>query len=184
MDIEDEIPDESDETGSDELLSADSLRLPVSANILVRVHAVRAWLHRRQQEAAIQVGEAALHLQEMGMEEPQELYTRRRARQRLSERHERAQQALTNAQERLSAYEEAQTLLEDCIAHNNGERVLVEYYLQLEEQAATGVSLSSKAETGVDEQSRQPRHSQAWYSVIADVQHRVEHVGTPSEEEE
>jgi hypothetical protein len=183
MDIEDEIPDESDETGSDELLSEDNLRLPESANILVRVHAVRAWLHRRQQEAAIQVGEAALHLQEMGMEEPQELYARRRARQLSTERRERAQQALTDAQERLSAYEEAQTLLEDCIAHTNGARVLVEYYLLLEEQAATGVLSSSEAETGVDEQSRRPPHSRVWYRAIADVQHRVEHVGIPSEEE-
>ena len=184
MDIEDEIPDESSETGSDELLSEDNLRLPESANILVRVHAVRAWLMRRQHEAAIQVGEAALHLQEMETEEPQELSMRRRARQLLTERRTRAQQALTDAQERLSAYEEAQTLLEDCIAHNNGERVLVEYYLLLEEQVAKVVFLSSKAETGVDEQSGQPRHSQAWYSAIADVQHRVEQVGIRENEED
>jgi hypothetical protein len=181
MDSEDEIPDASDEVGSDELLSEDNLRLPESANILVRVHAVRAWLHRRQQEAAIQVGEAALHLQEMGMEEPQELYARRRSRQLFTERRERAQQALTDAQERLSAYEEAQTLLEDCIAHNNGERVLVEYYLLLEEQVDTTILPSNKDR--VDGQRDQPAHSQIWYSAIADVQHRVEHVGIQSEEE-
>jgi hypothetical protein len=177
MDIDDEIPDESSETGSDELLSEDNLRLPESANILVRVHAVRAWLTRRQHEAAIQVGEAALHLQEMEAEEPQELSMRRRTRQLLTERRARAQQALTGAQERLSAYERAQALLEECIAHTSGERVLVEYYLLLEEQVVT--STFPQVE---DESADQP-HSPAWFSAIADVQHRVEHVGIPSEEE-
>lgn len=178
MDIDDELPDESSETGSDELLSEDNLRLPESANILVRVHAVRAWLTRRQYEAAIQVGEAALHLQEMETEEPQELSMRRRARQLLTERRARAQQAVTDAQERLSAYEKAQALLEECIAHTSGERVLVEYYLLLEEQAAT-----SNLPQVEDEAADQLPHSPAWFSAIADVQHRVEHVGIPAEEE-
>ena len=115
------------------------------------------------------------------MEEPQELYARRRSRQLFTERRERAQQALTDAQERLSAYEEAQALLEDCIAHNNGERVLVEYYLLLEEQVDTTILLSNKDR--IDGQRDQPAHSQAWYSAIADVQHRVEHVGIQSQEE-
>ena len=48
-----------DEMGSDELLSDDNLRLPESANILVRLHAVQAWLSRRYDEATIEVGEAA-----------------------------------------------------------------------------------------------------------------------------
>ncbi|HJT59308.1 MAG TPA: hypothetical protein VJ761_22565 [Ktedonobacteraceae bacterium] len=169
MDNDDETLDESNETGSDELLSEDNLRLPESANILVRVHAVSAWLARRRDEATIQVGEAALHLQELSMEEPQELRLRRRAQQLFTERRERAQQALVDAQERVSAYEEAQALLEECIAHNNGERVLVEYYLLLEEQAAA--------------QADQPPRTPSWYSAIADVQHRVEHVGIPNEEE-
>lgn len=177
MDIDDELPDESNETGSDELLSEDNLRLPESANILVRVHAVRAWLTRRQHEAAIQVGEAALHLQEMETEEPQEL-SMRRARQLLTERRTRAQQALTDAQERLSAYEKAQALLEECIAHASGDRVLVEYYLLLEEEAATRDSPQNKGEA-----ADQPSHSPAWFSAIADVQHRIEHVGIPAEEE-
>ena len=177
MDIDDELPDESSETGSDELLSEDNLRLPESANILVREHAVRAWLTRRQHEAAIQVGEAALHLQEMETEEPQELSMRRRARQLLAERRARAQQAVTDAQERLSAYEKAQALLEECIAHTSGERVLVEYYLLLEEQAAT----SNPPQ--VEDEADQLPHSPAWFSAIADVQHRVEHVGIPTEEE-
>ena len=169
MDNDDETLDESNETGSDELLSEDNLRLPESANILVRVHAVRAWLARRRDEATIQVGEAALHLQEIAMEEPQELRVRRRAQQLLAERRERAQQALVEAQERVSAYEEAHALLEECLAHNNGERVLVEYYLLLEERTAT--------------QADQPPHTPSWYSAIADVQHRVEHVGIAVEEE-
>ncbi len=112
MDIDDELPEESDEVGSDELLSEDNLRLPESANILVRVHAVRAWLVRRREEAAIQVGEVALHLQQLAMEEPQEPRLRRRSQQLLTGRREQAQQALTDAQERLSAYEDAQALLE------------------------------------------------------------------------
>ena len=181
MDIDDEIPGESGETGSDELLSQDNLRLPESANILVRVHAVRAWLTRRQHEAAIQVGEAVLHLQEMEMEEPQELRMRRRARQLFTERRERAQQALTDVQERLSAYEEAQALLEDCMAHTSGERVLVEYYLLLEEQVATR-TLPHNGDEVAGQPDQRP-HSPAWFSAIADVQHRVEHVGIPAEEE-
>ena len=42
MDYDNEIPDASTEIGSDELLSDEQLRLPESANILVRTHAVRA----------------------------------------------------------------------------------------------------------------------------------------------
>src|SRR5258706_10750627 len=102
MNIDDEIPGESGETGSDELLSEDNLRLPESANILVRVHAVRAWLVRRRGEAAIQVGEGALHLQKMALEQPQEPRIRRRAQQLLTEGRVRAQQALVNAQERMN----------------------------------------------------------------------------------
>ena len=181
MNTDDEIPGESGEIGSDELLSEDNLRLPESANILVRVHAVRAWLARRRDEAAIQLGEAALHLQEIALEEPQEPRMRRRAQQLLTERREQAQQALVNAQERMSAYEEAQALLEDCIAHTNGERVLVEYYLLLEERANPG-SLSHNEDEAIG-QSDQPPHAPAWFSAIADVQHRVEHVGIPAEEE-
>ena len=44
MDNDDDFADTSIEIGSDELLSDDDLRLPESANILVRTHAVRAWL--------------------------------------------------------------------------------------------------------------------------------------------
>src|SRR5436309_3031254 len=123
-----------DETGSDELLSDDNLRLPENANILVRLHAVRAWLSRRHDETSIEVGEAAIALQELRQEDAVE--SRPRRRMRLGEdtqRFQRAQHALVAAQQRLSAYEEAQTILEDCVAHTSGERVLVEYYLTLEE---------------------------------------------------
>ena len=68
-----------DEIGSDELLSDENLRLPEGANILARLHAVRAWLSRRHDEAAIEVGEAALALQEMMQEEAVETRPRRRA---------------------------------------------------------------------------------------------------------
>ncbi|MFL5653937.1 MAG: hypothetical protein ACJ8CB_07150, partial [Ktedonobacteraceae bacterium] len=80
------------------------------------------------------------------------------------------QQVLLEAQQRLSAYEEAQSLLEDCIAHTSGERVLVEYYLALEDlvQAATRANQPGQA----------PR-----LRALADVQHRVEHVGAPNEED-
>ena len=168
MDIDDETSDSSVETGSDELLSDDNLRLPESASILVRIHAVRAWLARRYEETAIEVGEAALVLQEMMMQEPQE--TRLRRRERQSQQLSHIQQVLLEAQQRLSAYEEAQSLLEDCIAHTSGERVLVEYYLALEDpvQAATQANQPGQA----------PR-----LRALADVQHRVEHVGAPNEED-
>ena len=170
MDIDDETSDSSVETGSDELLSDDDLRLPESASILVRIHAVRAWLARRYEETAIEVGEAALVLQEMMMQEPQETRLRRRERQSQQEQLSHIQQVLLEAQQRLSAYEEAQSLLEDCIVHTSGERVLVEYYLALEElvQAATQANQPGQA----------PR-----LRALADVQHRVEHVGAPNEED-
>ena len=69
-----------DEMGSDELLSDDNLRLPESANILVRLHAVQAWLSRRYDEATIEVGKAALGLQEVMQEDALETRVRRRMR--------------------------------------------------------------------------------------------------------
>ena len=125
----------NDELGSDELLSDENLRLPESANILVRLHAVRAWLSRRCDEATIEVGEAAIVLQEMMQEQAVATRPRRRMHQieAVQEQFQRVQKALTESQQRLSAYEEAQSILEDCVAHTSGERVLVEYYLTLEE---------------------------------------------------
>ena len=168
---DDEFSD--DELGSDELLSDENLRLPASANILVRLHAVRAWLSRRRDEATIEVGEAAIVLQEMMQEEAVETRPRRRMHQieAVQEQFQRAQKALTESQQRLSAYEEAQSILEDCVAHTSGERILVEYYLTLEE-------LVLQSQEQVDEtEDRSP-----WLEAMSDVLHRIEHVGTPDEE--
>src|SRR5436309_3111492 len=129
---EDHEPDD-EEIGSDELLFDENLRLPESANILVRLHAVRAWLSRRHDEATVEVGEAALTLQEIMQEESGDTRMRRREQQLQRERLQQVQQSLNEAQQRVSAYEEAQSLLEECIAHTSGERVLVEYYLTLED---------------------------------------------------
>ena len=162
-----------DEIGSDELLSDENLRLPESANILVRLHAVRAWLSRRHDEASIEVGEAALALQEIMQEETVATRPRRRMHQVEAEQQQfqRAQKALAESQQRLSAYEEAQSILEDCVAHTSGERVLVEYYLTLEE-----LVLQSQ------EQMDQTKDRSPWLDALSDVLHRIEHVGTPDEE--
>ncbi len=161
-----------EEIGSDELLSDENLRLPESANILVRLHAVRAWLSRRHDEATIEVGEAALALQELMQGDATETRPRRRMDQvEEARRFQRVQQWLVAAQQRLSAYEEAQSILEDCVAHTSGERVLVEYYLTLEE-----LVLQSQ------EHMDQERQRSPWLDALADVLRRVEHVGTPDEE--
>jgi len=178
MDIDNNLPlhydsePADDEVGSDELLSDDNLRLPESANILVRLHAVQAWLSRRYDEATIEVGNAALGLQEVMQED--QLETRVRRRMRIgedSQRFIRVQQALAEAQQRQSAYEEAQTILEDCVAHTSGERVLVEYYLTLEELILRSL-----------EQVERDEDHAPWLEAMSDVLHRVEHVGTPDEE--
>ena len=170
MDYDDEIPGTSTEIGSDELLSDDNLRLPESANILVRTHAVRAWLTRRCEETAMEIGEAALIVQQAMMQEPQETRLRRRERQNLEWQIDQQQKVLKEAQQRLNAYEEAQALLEDCIAHTSGARVLVEYYLALEDlvQSIT--------------QASQPEDASR-LQALADVQQRVEVVGAPYEDE-
>lgn len=169
-----EDPSNNDETGSDELLSDDNLHLPEGANVLVRLHAVRAWLMRRRDEAGIEVGEAALALQEMIQEEGVEQRPRRRAQQfeAMQRRFLHAQETLAKSQQRLRAYEEAQSILEECVTHTNGERVLVEYYLTLEERV-----LQSQ------EQVDQSEVRAPWYEAMSDVLHRIEHVGTPDEEE-
>jgi leucyl aminopeptidase (aminopeptidase T) len=168
MDFDDEISDISTEIGSDELLADDSLRLPESANILVRLHAVRAWLTRRYEETTLEVGEAALALQEQSMLTQPETRLRRRERHSQEERLAHVQQELNETRQRLDAYEEAQALLEDCIDHTSGERVLVEYYLTLEDllQSISPEDLTSQA----------PR-----LRALADVQHRIEHVGVTEE---
>ncbi len=162
------------EPGSDELLSDENLRLPEGANILVRLHAVRAWLSRKLDEARIEVGEAALALQNMMQEQVVETRPRRRMHQAdtLQEQFQRTQKALAAAQQRLSAYEEAQSILEDCVAHTSGERVLVEYYLTLEELVVEKQAQVEKS-----------RGLSPWLDAMSDVLHRIEHVGTSDEEE-
>ncbi|HLG62745.1 MAG TPA: hypothetical protein VKY19_12470 [Ktedonosporobacter sp.] len=168
MNFEDESFDDTTEKGSDELLSDDNLRLPENANVLVRLHAIRAWLTRRQQETTIEMGENALALQE-AMQEGDYSRLRRREREALAERLQHAQETLHAAQLRLETYEEAETLLEDCITHTtSGERVLVEYYLMLEELLN---------DVNMHEDASSPR-----LRALADVQHRVERVGAPGEE--
>ena len=170
MDYNDDFASTSIEIGSDELLSDDDLRLPESANILVRTHAVRAWLARRREESTIEVGEAALALQQVMLQEPQETRLRRRERQNLQWQLDQQQQVLKEAQQRLDGYIEAEALLEDCITHTSGERVLVEYYLALENL------VHSITQANQSEQS--PR-----LQALFDVQHRVEHAGAPNEED-
>lgn len=160
-----------EETGSDELLADDDLRLPENANVLVRVHAVRAWLERRIEEATIEAGTAALAMQEAFNAPGEETRPRRRMLQ--SPATPPAQQ-LANAQQRIQAIEEAQALLEDYIAHTNGERVLVEYYLALEQLLIdNGYALSGET----------PLQHTPWLDTMLDVLQRVERVGTPQEEE-
>ena len=151
-----------DVPGSDELLASDDLRLPESANILVRLHALRVWLNRRYVETELEVGTAALDLQEAMREIESNPRPRRSVQNNFLS--ERAQRYLSFAQQRLSAYDEARTLLEDCVAHTTtSERLLVEYYLSLEE-------LVQAAGTPPDS---------PWLAAMAEIMHRVEQVGAP-----
>lgn len=160
-----------EETGSDELLADDNLRLPEGANVLVRVHAVRAWLERRHQEATIEAGMAALAMQEVLNAPGEETRPRRRVLQ--SPAMPPAQEQLAQAQQRIQAIEEAQALLEECLAHTNGERVLVEYYLAIEQLLINnGYTLSAE----------NPVQHTPWLDTMLDVLQRVERVGTPQEE--
>jgi hypothetical protein len=170
MNSDDEFLEETTETGSDDLLADDDLRLPDNANTLVRLHAVRAWLARRQVETGREIGEAALALQQALQTESQETHMRRRERQIQAERMQHQQKALLDAQQRMHAYEEAEALLEECVSHTtSGERVLVEYYLTLEELVENAT------------QDNDGEHS-PWLQAVEDVQHRIEHVGSSNEE--
>ena len=171
MDNDDEYLEEATERGSDELLSDDDLRLPEGASPLVRLHAVRAWLTRRQQEASIEIGAAALTLQEMLENTQPEARLRRREREMLAERLQQTQQHFQIAQQRLNAYEEAAALLEEYVTHTTpGPRLLVEYYLALENIIQASLQEDS------DDQS--PR-----LQVLFDVLHRVEHVSVSYEDD-
>ena len=186
VDFDDETLDTDSEIGSDELLSDDNLRLPEAASILVRVHAVRAWLARRYEETTREVGAAALTLQEAMQQPVPETRMRRRERQQQQEQTDHLQRHLNTAQLRLRTYEEAQALLEECITHTSGERVLVEYYLALEELVqdiiesnasdAPDTSDTSDIPDATNDLDQRPR-----LQALADVQHRVERVGAPGE---
>ena len=172
MDSNDESLEDTIETGSDELLSDDSLRLPESANPLVRLHAVRAWLRRRQQESTFEMGEAALRLQDLQHEDIDAPRLRRREREELMQRVQHAQDALQRAQALLGAYEEAEATLEDCVDHLTvGERLLVEYYLVLEDIIQTSIEEDRDS-------SSSPR-----IEALLDVQQRVERIGSPQEDD-
>jgi hypothetical protein len=172
MDSDDELDPETTEIGSDELLSDDNLRLPEGASPLVRVHAVRSWLKRRQQDTTLEIGEAALTLQETQLEAMQDTTRlRRREQQRLADRVQQAQQDFQKAQQRLNIYEELSELLEEYITHTtSNERLLVEYYLQLEEM----MQIEEQKEEDAD-RSR--------LRVITEILHRIEQVSAPEIDE-
>jgi hypothetical protein len=172
MDHEGDLPHEI-EKGSDELLADDHLRLPEGASFLVRIHAVRSWLTRRQQEANLAIGRAALALQDVMEQRSTKL--RRREQLAVQERIQDVQQQLQVAQQQLQAFEEAEALFEECIAHTtSSERALVEYYLSLEDlmqehsEESTALSASPVGRR----------------SALAEVQRRVEHVGIAQGEDE
>ncbi len=170
-DHEEDISPSEGESGSDNLLAADNLRLPAGANILVRLHAMRAWLRRRVRESELEVGRAALDLQdiarttEIPASSQRLARTRRRAAGDSLIQH--AQRKLVAAQRHLSAYEEARELLEDYVAHTTvGDRLLVEYYLGLEERMQ---AFDSPTDT-------------PWIEAMQDVLQRISQVGTPEED--
>ena len=167
-DNDDDFSPSAEEIGSDELLADDNLRLPAEANILVRLHAMRAGLSRRYTDSGLAVGTAALDVQDVAR--ATEGLTR--ARRHASEREllmQKAQRTLVAAQRRQHAYEEARELLEDYVAHTTiSDRLLVEYYLALEERLQAPDSPTDTP----------------WIEGIQDVMHRVEQVGTPGEGEE
>jgi hypothetical protein len=172
-DPNDDIFQETTEVGSDELLSDDNLRLPESASMLVRLHALRAWLTRRMHDTEREIGNAALRLQEAMREEPQSTPPRRRERDRLQAQMQQLQYVLQEAQQSLDAYEEAQSLLEESVAHTTtGERALVEYYLTLEEL------LQDTLAGSIADSPASPRRM-----ALLDVLSRVEHVSASGEDE-
>src|SRR5579864_3149000 len=171
MDFDDEYSEDETEAGSDELLSDDNLRLPDSANPLVRLHAVRAWLARRQKEIHLEMGIIALDLQELQQEGQQEGRLRRRELQARQERLRAVQERFESTQQLLGVYEEAERLLEECVDHTTvSERLLVEYYLTIEEL--------------VEEEGREDEGEQSLrFGALSDVLQRVEQVGVTQEED-
>jgi len=171
MDLDNEHSPEETETGSDELLSADHLRLPDSADPLVRLHALRSWLTRRQKETRLELGMIALDLQNLQQEEQGGTRLRRRELQARQDRLQAAQERFQSTQQLLGAYEEAEKLLEECVSHTTvGERLLVEYYLTIEAL----VEEFAQEHEG----ERSPR-----FVALNDILHRIEQVGILYEED-
>lgn len=161
---------EPEQVGSDELLTDENLRLPEGASILVRVHAVRAWLARRLRESELAVGEAALAMQIALSEEQSGTMRPRRRMNSWQDKVQYLQEQLGIAQERLRGYEEAQRLFEQCVDHvTASERVLVEYYLMLD-------ALLPGAREHAGQNEGQTAGMSAYLEALADVQHRIEHV--------
>jgi regulator of protease activity HflC (stomatin/prohibitin superfamily) len=177
MDEDDEFLHETHdtiETGSDELLSDDNLRLPEGANPLVRLHAVRAWMQRRQQEITLAAGTIALQLQELQQDAEAEIHMRRRAREEREAQKHALQQAFQETQQRLDAYGEAQALLEECVNHTTvGERLLVEYYLTLDNLIQEELTAYGPGEDSFALRTQ----------VFLEVQKRIEQVGVSYEDE-
>ncbi|WP_376795001.1 hypothetical protein [Thermogemmatispora sp.] len=168
----------SEERGSDELLASEELRLPEGASFLVRLHAVRAWLTRRQEEARLAAGRAALRLQELALSEEGPTRLRRRELEQQARRQQEARQDLENANLRLQTYAEAAALLEETVDHVGGQRVLVEYYLALsqllERETERVGSLPESGETI----ARSPR-----LQTLQEVLRRIEQVSVPAEDD-
>lgn len=177
MNPEDEaFEDQNNESGSDELLSEDDLRLPEGANILVRVHAVRAWLARRKRDTDLAIGQAALELQTLMQDTPEQARPRRR-RAPASDPYSRVltvQAELQATQERLQAYTEAEELLEDAVTHNtsSSDRVLVEYYLAVENLLFEDEQPPLDTDAAAISQTIRKQ-------VFEDVLHRIERVTAP-----
>lgn len=171
MNFDDEHIQEETETGSDELLSTDNLRLPDNANPLVRLHALRAWLVRHQKETRLDIGMIALDIQQLQQEGQSETRLRRRELQARQDRLQSLQERFQSAQQLLEVYEEAERLLEDCVSHTTvGERLLVEYYLTIEGLVQEAMEESEGVQS--------PR-----LVGLGDVLHRIEQVGAPHEED-
>ncbi len=169
---DEDLQQDTSETGSDELLSADNLRLPENANPLVRLHALRAWLVRRQKEATLAIGQAALTLQQLQHEDAGAPRLRRSEREALMQNIQRAQNLFKQAQEHLDAYEEAEAILEDCVNHLTiNERLLVEYYLALDDIIQSSI------------QEEQDETHSPHVEALLDVQQRVERVGSPQDDD-
>lgn len=171
MDFDDNIPEEATEIGSDELLSDDDLHLPEGANPLVRLHAVRAWLTCRQKLTNIEIGEVALQLQRLQQDESGTTRLRRRELRARQEQIQQLQERFQQAQQRLATYEETERLLQECVDHTTvGERLLVEYYLTLEELVQNSLQAGEA-------------QSSSRLQVLYDVQHRIERVSISEEGE-